>query len=596
MNLLKRIKIENIKGKASFEVTFTDLTANQPNIVVAPNGYGKSTIATAFKAASNGRMKLDLKDMYQQNQNNHPKLEIELCGENAGIFMSMDTEANISRNMTLCTINCPLYAKSTTRGFSRNVASTADLRIEQITVYSSIPENCRLNYSYRAVTSQYESEKKLFFNISEMLVNCYNIGSLIEIKDSLKKCCTQQGIQSGFSAFLKNCSDTGTAPVIKSQIAESMVTRLRENSKVNALFECIAEMKSKPQGWSHVDVVFTAIQLCDVLKQYYDSGENDILKRVHAYLSYKETKALVDKRLDLFNTTGRCVRTHEEHGKLVINFDRAPSMSNGERDVLSFVSNLTKFEVDFKKNIGVLIIDEVFDYLDGSNMLAVQYYLSELINKCKLSGKILFPIIFTHLDPEVFANYYFKKKKVHYISSFASIELESRIVKLLRLREDQSLNDSEKEEIEKYYIHYIDEIHTLSDSLAVRISTDIEESNVSFRMTLYSEIRENYLSDNMYNPIMVIAGIRIRIEELVYQQLSPTDQLSFIQQHKVINKLQFAEECGAEIPELYFLLQPLYNDGLHLGGNDNDVIRKIKSCYLKTNNLHIKRMIQMLFV
>ena len=38
MNLLHRIKIENIKGKDVFEVTFVDLTANQPNIVVAPNG------------------------------------------------------------------------------------------------------------------------------------------------------------------------------------------------------------------------------------------------------------------------------------------------------------------------------------------------------------------------------------------------------------------------------------------------------------------------------------------------------------------------------------------------------------------------------
>ena len=44
MNLIQRIKIENIKGKSSFEVSFTNLTANQPNIVVAPNGYGKSTI------------------------------------------------------------------------------------------------------------------------------------------------------------------------------------------------------------------------------------------------------------------------------------------------------------------------------------------------------------------------------------------------------------------------------------------------------------------------------------------------------------------------------------------------------------------------
>ena len=143
MNLLHRIKIENIKGKDVFEVTFVDLTANQPNIVVAPNGYGKSTIATAFEAAANGKMKISDKDLYQRNAENHPKLEVELCGEHAGTYISTDAEGNISRNIAICTINSPLYAKSTTRGFGRTVAATADLRVEQVIVYNKIPESCR---------------------------------------------------------------------------------------------------------------------------------------------------------------------------------------------------------------------------------------------------------------------------------------------------------------------------------------------------------------------------------------------------------------------------------------------------------------------
>lgn len=42
MNIIKRIKIENIKGKDNWELTFDDFNANQPNIIVAPNGYGKA--------------------------------------------------------------------------------------------------------------------------------------------------------------------------------------------------------------------------------------------------------------------------------------------------------------------------------------------------------------------------------------------------------------------------------------------------------------------------------------------------------------------------------------------------------------------------
>ena len=595
MNLLHRIKIENIKGKNVFEVTFVDLTANQPNIVVAPNGYGKSTIATAFEAATNGKMKIKDKDLYQHNTDNHPKLEVELYGENSGTYVSTDTVGNISQNITLCTINSSLYAKNTTRSFGRNVAATADLRVEPVIVYSQIPESCSLNYSYRTISSKYGNKKKLFVNISEMLTDCGNISSLLKIKGCLKKCCTQQRIQSKFINFLNSCLENGTAENIKSQISLDEVNAIHENSNICILLDCISSMNCKPDEWCDIDAIFTAIQLCDLFKSYFDVGKSDILKKVYACLSYKQTKALIDERLNLFNTTGRSVQSHEDHGKLVINFDRALSMSNGERDILSFITNLTKFEVEFKKQVGILIIDEVFDYLDGSNMLAVQYYLSQLIGRCKSSGKVLFPIIFTHLDPEVFANYYFNKKKVHYISSFATMDINSPIVKLLRLREDKSLTEIEKNEIEQYYIHYINQVHSLSAKLAERVSIDFHDSNTDFRQKMYDAVRNEYLLEHPYNPIMIVAGIRIRIEELVCEKLAPTNQDEFIQQHKVINKLHFAEEHGIDVPELYYLLQPMYNDGLHLGGDDNAVVRKMKSCYLKTNNLHIRRMVQMLF-
>ena len=41
MEQINRIKIENIKGKKCFEIKFSNLIANQPNIIVAPkyNSY-----------------------------------------------------------------------------------------------------------------------------------------------------------------------------------------------------------------------------------------------------------------------------------------------------------------------------------------------------------------------------------------------------------------------------------------------------------------------------------------------------------------------------------------------------------------------------
>lgn len=270
-------------------------------------------------------------------------------------------------------------------------------------------------------------------------------------------------------------------------------------------------------------------------------------------------------------------------------------MSNGERDILSFVASITVAEYYFKKTVGILVIDEIFDYLDGSNMLAVQYYLSELIKRCKISGKVLYPLVFTHLDPAVFSNYYFNKKKIHYIAFSSTIQIDSPIVKMLRLREDSTISDREKEEIEKYYIHYNAETYSMSNELANKLSDSFSDNNEQFRQRLYEEITNKYLLDQAYDSVMIIAGIRIRIEELVFQQLDTDDRDGFIAKHKVINKLNYALTCGVDIPELYYLLQPLYNDGLHLGGPDDVVRSKIKSSYLKTNNMHIKKMIKHLF-
>lgn len=595
MNIIKKIRIENIKGKREFEVSFTDLTANQPNIIVAPNGYGKSTIAAAFKAIQHGKLKIDSRDLYQQNTDNHPKLEIELLGEHEGVYTASDIEGNITASISLGVINSPLYAKSTARRYGDRTAATADLRIEDIIVYERIPERCGINYSYSDIKRAYGDRGKLFLNIAEMLLCHENIERLLQIKDNLNKCISQTRIQASFSRFLNACSEQGTVGEIKGAIPLSGIEILRSNENIAALFDCIDEMIHKPREWMSIDVVFTAIQLCRVIAHHYDNGERDVLKKVCTYLEYQTVRESVDRRLSDFNTTGRIIRTHSDHGKLVVRFERAEALSNGERDILSFIVNITKFEHMFRKVVGILIIDDVFDYLDGSSMLAVQYYLTELIKNCKEKRKVLFPIIFTHLDPVVFSNYYFQKKKIHYISLSAPIEIGSDLVKMLRLRERTDIREEEKLEIEKYYIHFIDEEHTLNEELAQRISAGFSDSNIVFRSKLYAEIREKYLSDVSYNPVMVIAGLRIRIEEILYRKLAVEDQEAYIAQHKVINKINFAIEKDVEVPELYFLLQPLYNDGLHLRGNDDAVRGKIKSSYLKTNNLHIKRMIKMLF-
>ena len=74
--MLKVIEIDNIKGISNkrFEL---DISANKPSLLVAPNGFGKSSLATAFNSMNNTRIALHDDDLHSENPANLPKISIE---------------------------------------------------------------------------------------------------------------------------------------------------------------------------------------------------------------------------------------------------------------------------------------------------------------------------------------------------------------------------------------------------------------------------------------------------------------------------------------------------------------------------------------
>ena len=582
MYLIKRIKIENIKGKKELEIKFSnpDIVANKVNIIVAPNGYGKTTLATAFKAAMNGKMKLEKLDYY--NIDNIPKLEIDIFSKNKGeINLTVtDKESDVNKKgVFINVINSLLYAKSTTKLHSKNIRGSADLRLKDIVVLKKIPTKTCVNYNY----SEMKKICKDFKNIESLFSEYECIEKLINIKKYIYSCCNNaEKVENDINSFI-NTKD---------------ISYINSNKFLNNLLKHYNNENNNQSD----NNIYTIIQLYFVFK----NNKYDILDKTFDYLGYKKLRKILDDTLSNFNTTGRNFKSHEikkskknKDKKLLIKFDRANSMSNGERDVLSFIANVIKFEVNFHKNIGILVIDEIFDYLDGANMLAVQHYLSELIDKCKEKKKYIFPIIFTHLDPKVFDTFYFSKKKIHYLYSNANdIDMQDNIIKLLKIRN----NDNIKYDISKYYLHYHYDKYTIPDNFLKKELSNFSISNEDFYNDLFKEITNKYLSENnkIYNPIKVCIGIRIKIEKEVFNHINENKRDDFINEHGTLNKLKFAEKNtknNYNIPEIYYILKPLYNDIFHLKEKDDDNynINKIKAAYLKLHNRHIKEIIKKIF-
>ncbi|EJV56510.1 hypothetical protein [Bacillus cereus] len=589
INKIQRIKIENVKGKDLYELKFNELHANFPNLFVAPNGFGKSTIATTFKALKPNKIELDKEDLFEGDDKHLPSLEVELVLDDVGnsTCVATTTTNEISPLINTYVINNPVYAKSTSRSFGKFASQSARLDVENLVFFDNIPQKVEIPYKLKEIKEQYGEKGKVFTNISEIFKSLKNLELLCFNYELFYKCSTQQRPQTAITNFIKRMATSGSAKAIKESITSDDLKSLQENPLISSLLQIIKDLEKLPcDKENEIDLILAFIQIIEVIKKVRSN-----IKKAKTYLEYVRYREHLDSRLRMFNTTGRTIKTKETKGKLVVEFFAANKMSNGERDVLSFISNLSKFKVKFTKNIGILIIDEIFDYLDGSNMLIVQYYLSQLIEDCKRAGKVLFPIILTHLDPILFNNYYFNKPKIHYLKNYSYIENKS-MLELLKVRSNKVKHKELAENLEKYYLHYHPESFQFSEEEKSLISNkDYHDSTLFYEM-IHNEI-EKFLNDKKYDPLKIICAIRVKIEKIIFDKLTTDEQKTkFTELHATIKKLNYAVEQGINVPEDFFLLQPLYNDALHLNENANATKNKIQSICLKLDNIVVQEIIR----
>lgn len=592
MNNIQRIEIVNIKGKNKWNLKFNDLHANCPNLFVAPNGFGKSTIATAFKALKTNKIELDNEDFFEGNSKNLPSLELECKLDNHGKkILTADSNKNeISNIADTYVIKNPVYAKSTSRSYGGFQSKSARLDVEKLIFLENIPQKIEVEYKLNDIKVIYEKKGKIFLNIADIFNNVDNLELFCEKLEILKKCSKQIKPQKAIKTFIQQFSDIGTAADMKNQITSDDIKIITDEPLLAEVIDFARQLKElPPNSDKEVDLILTVIQIIEVVKAQHSN-----IKKSKNYLIYKEYRNDIDEKLQMFNTTGRMLKTKEKNNKLIVEFLSANKMSNGERDVLSFILHLAKFKSEFKKDVGILIIDEIFDYLDGSNMLVVQYYLSKLIEDCKKCEKILFPIILTHLDPALFKNYYFNKNKIHYLKTYA-YKIDNDMVNLLKIRGNKTNYKDLSDNLEKYYLHFHPEVFHLDESNKQVITNEYCYNSKLFYTEINKEVNE-FLNGNSYNPLKIVCAIRVKIEKIVYNWLSnDEDKRQYINTHTTIKKLNYAIEKRIDVPENFFLLQPLYNDALHLNENDYATKNKIQSICLKLDNIVIQKIVEEIF-
>lgn len=574
---ISKIKIENIRGIESKEFEL-NIPSNNPIIIVAPNGFGKTSIATAFSSLKAQKIDVAEENLYKNDVSKEPKLTIR--DENGCSYYADKTANTISDEFSVFTIKGQVKSKATNVSFGGFSRAKSSLVIDPIVLYKTVPSKKEYTYSFTNIKSRFgNSVAKLLINYSELLKNQNFVLLINECKRDIL---SLHNVRSE-KRFQKLIEEINSVSGTKNTLVNNNYSSISEVEKILQVEVLISKLDLYFTELSLVEKLINLFQLSIICKSN-EARINDISK----YYTYLSDKQEINEMLELLNCTWKTIKASQKNGSFIIEFPKADQISNGERDVLCFVGHLFEAKKQLRKNRCILVIDEIFDYLDDANLIAAQYFLTKFIKTFKASGREIYPILLTHLDPMYFNTYSFSIKNVVYLSKVPTQSNKYKINNMLKDRNNCKKTDQEAYDIiSSNYLHYSEDTTDAQTYLStLGIETPLK-TPVSFRESALLEL-DNYRNDRQYDIALACCGLRILIEKKACEQLSEEHKQEFITQyHKTVDKLSFAKNCGADIPETYFLLSIIYNECMHL----DDQCKRLRQIYCKLNNKVIRNMI-----
>lgn len=586
---ISHITATHIKGIDHIEIS-CNLYPNCPNFLVAPNGAGKSSLAAGFQSLKRNGLRLNDNCLFQGEEWGDSELSIVL--ENEEAFSANVSKNEISELFDVEVINSGLHAKQTIRQIGGRSIAEAKLCVPDVVIRRTIPRRNPIRYSISTIRESYPgSLKKLLFNFSKKF----------DSLSFLQKICDN-------NCFFTECNGPGYSNLINNFLNDLRVQKGTKDNILNLSIDCseiskvrplrrIAELISQEidKDVEHY-IYLNAIQI----NRFCINNKSSLKKRLD-WLKYEKNKRDAKDLLMSLNTTGLEIEMHERKNKgLVLELPDRSRVSNGELDILHFAGKLIKTVNRLSKKALILVIDEVFDYLDDANLLIAQYYLLEMIDKVKHDGGEIYPILLTHLDPSSMTSYRFRAKHVAYFGSPHNKRISGYMSSLLydrdRISRDKNPTEAERkiyEEVSSAYLHFNPTAQASENILTYLRTKGIPESMIApmdFARAMEREIH-TYKAGQEYDATKVCCALRHAVEYIAYSQLPENAKNDYPTSDKTQTRLEYAENAGVTIPDIFYLLGSLYNGCMHLNNERHEEIL----IYRKLNNLVIKGMVMRVF-
>lgn len=595
---ITEINIKNIKGFGEPIQTIkldNSIKSKKVNILVAPNGWGKSSLTAAFDSLKIGKLNVSKENKYKQDETLNSEFSLTID--------NTKYSANISKNEITTILNthiihCDIYPGSVHNNMGRYSTSKGYIGIKPIEI-AKIPNKIKLFYKLSNEKITFGKNSKILNN---MQLSFSDADFIKHFTDDVFENCKKLEGKRNQTVFLqiKNYinQETGTSDKIKNTIDNNVFSEINKNENYIYLKNIFCKDKSEIDSFTDI------LQILSFVK---NNSKRDI-KSYPKINDYNVLKQRINENLKSINTTWKNIECTEHKGILWVNFPNADIISNGQRDILTFTTHLQVFKSKIQKfQKYFLIIDEVFDYLDDANVLAAQYYLTELLRWADKNDIELTLALLTHLDPNYFRTYTFNKKIVNIcylknVEAKASEKMKTFIAFRQSISKDKpNENLSLYNKLSKYCFHYYKDLPNFKDELIPYRRKNIQESwcdGNNLLNYLLEELNKYLAESKVYDPYAVSLAIRIGTEKKVIDQLkTDEDKMQFMETHKTNDKIEFAENINKNIivPDAYFILSLIHGESDHIEYDEAHKKFNEKPVIYKLNNNVIKHMVAELF-
>ncbi len=582
MYTFREIRLNNIKGfkELSIDLTKFPCTPNKVNFIVASNGRGKTTVATAFSSLEPSKLNLDKDELYKATDN--PSLTIHVKNNKDDLVYSADKEKNeISEHYDVCVINSLSLLKSSVKRIKGGrIVPSKRLKSEKIQIISN-PNKFLLEIK------QSHIKECLPQNISKL---CINISSLLKdklflnlLKDFLN-IKSQKRVSKAIDDFANGLK------ILKNGTKESLIREISFNNLLEPLLNN-----------EKLSLILNKLKIFDVFENEIDASigilELSLLninkEEISKAINFQESKEIfeeITKTLQLIDPNKRFFSV--VNNELTLEINNVNALSSGERDLLILIAQIEKLLYrNRSKKDKILIFDDIFDYLDGANILFFQYLILKIIENFKKDDKNIFIFLFTHLDPTYFSSFQLQKTNIYNIENSA-YTCSPLIEEMLIRRND--LNPNISDVLSKYYLHFSTDGF---DKTIIKSCSELKDffnefnDPYRFKELCIKEVKK-FVNLESFDILMLSIGIRVLCENYLYSGLNSSVKEKFLLEHGS-KKFLLLEENEIKINPEVEILRKVYNELEHISVNNKEI--KKNKFFMRINNQFIKELIKSLF-